>query len=103
MPDQEILGDGCFRRATACRTTLNQNVKREPSLTWPMVSSNPLISASGKEEGKPLIVIIAAMACAAVNCFSQHLLLKRAFKVGLLTCAGACGQGSFLRCRGYAP
>lgn len=56
----------------------------EPSLTWPMVSSNPLISASGKEEGKPLIVIIAAMACAAVNCFSQYLLLKRAFKVGLL-------------------
>lgn len=41
--------------------------RREARLTWPMVSRSPLISASGREEGKPLIVIIAAMACAAVR------------------------------------
>lgn len=31
-------------------------------LTWPMVSRSPLISASGREDGKPLIVIIATIA-----------------------------------------
>lgn len=60
--------------SSACESVQNcpqLNVKRgESVLTWPMVSSSPLISASGKEEGKPLIVIIAAMAYAAVKCFS---------------------------------
>lgn len=49
----------------------NKQRQQKPPPTWPMVSRSPLISASGKEEGKPLIVIIAAIACAAVNCLSQ--------------------------------
>lgn len=41
--------------------------------TWPMVSSSPLISASGREDGKPLIVIMATMA----EKFLWNLLLQK--------------------------